>query len=425
MKFILHGYALIFTAIMYMTTTGCKDIVAPLELELPQQDTMVNQFDSFLELLWRVPINQDTSGSFFVLGLQLYRNKIMFIKGFDGPEDIVHCRDQSTGGVLWTWSDPENIQDGASIPTTQVWEDMLVLCSWHQIDVLNINSGVSIWKSSLRKQGGCGNPRIALFNGYIYHTHSDCSMVFDSLSHLVRAHITEGRWDTLLTLAKADNYSSRIESLNLWMNPQGDSILIFQDRRINLLAPYAVGRIDLHAYNLTQRRHEWQADNIDPSGNSNVWATYIYHNKVYFLGSRTVYCFDAQQGKLLWQRYFGGGGFEHFMGSASQMVVNGQLWVKPANRRLVALDPNSGAIFWDTNEGGASPYPMVYYKGHIFYGSSGDGGVFVHRASDGKLVQRIRRPFSSTLSSDIAINQEAGLLFWSDGYFLRCYKIKL
>ncbi|HMN90591.1 MAG TPA: hypothetical protein PKD70_13670 [Saprospiraceae bacterium] len=48
-----------------------------------------------------------------------------------------------------------------------------------------------------------------------------------------------------------------------------------------------------------------------------VWAIYICANKVYFLGSRTVYCFSAHDGKLLWQRYFDGGSFEHFLGSAN------------------------------------------------------------------------------------------------------------
>ncbi|HMN90592.1 MAG TPA: hypothetical protein PKD70_13675 [Saprospiraceae bacterium] len=70
---------------------------------------------------------------------------------------------------------------------------------------------------------------------------------------------------------------------------------------------------------------------------------------------------------------------------------------------------------------------MVHYKGHVFYASSRDSksGMFVHRVSDGKVVHRIPRPFSNTVSTTIAINHETGRLFCSDGYFLRCYKIKL
>ncbi len=204
-----------------------------------------------------------------------------------------------------------------------------------------------------------------------------------------------------------------------------NSVLIFQNRQLNFNT--GKGKIDLHAYNLTQRCQEWRTNDIDSEGNSNVWAIYIYVNKVYFLGSRTVYCFSAHDGKLIWQRYFDRGGSKHFMGYANQIVADAQLLVKPSNWRLVALDPNSGAIIWDNNEGGAGPYQMVHYKGHVFYGSSGDnrGGVFVHRVSDGKMVHRIPRPFSNTVIRTIAINHETGRLFWSDGFFLRCCEIKL
>ena len=177
-----------------------------------------------------------------------WNGRTLFSVQFDDRE-VLRMRDAATGVLLWEWDD--HLGKGNSIGTnsTFVHGNKLLYCSSNEVYSINLETGQTIW--GYKNPTGAGIPFMNVIGDYVYHVHEPFG-VKDSASFLVRAHIDVGVWDTIYTLKMKNEYIPSIYPPGYWVNPQGDTILIFQNRQGNFST--GDGQIDLIAYNLTKER---------------------------------------------------------------------------------------------------------------------------------------------------------------------------
>ncbi len=387
------------------------------------------------ELVWKERFSKNKVRLFSIDPVLTPNNGIAFLKMFDGPEDIITCRDRTTGQKKWSWQDPIDIYDGEKVSEMFVYENKLGIGSSHEMNVVDINSGQTIWKTDVQTEGFSGMPRSALINNQIYHTRT-INPPNGDFAELFRTNINQGNWESLFTVNKSENndFASSFESYAIWKNPQtGDSILLFQNRQTQFFA-HGKSKVDLFGLNLRTRQVEWKIDSIDYEGNSSVSPILVLGDKAYFMGMINLFCIDPAVGKVVWKKHFNQGdtiGYSETFLHSKLVAVNNMLIVKPALRKMYAFDLQTGAEIWRSDDGCKGSSDTQVYKDWIFIPSQGEGDVWVHRISDGKLVTRLRSPHHNStefpnayIATPIAIDQATGYLYCTDGYFIMCFKIK-
>lgn len=318
---------------------------------------------------------------------------------------------------IWTWSQQNNGRSAEPLGLHH-WNETILFDSWHDVYAINAGTGSTNWQ--YLASPNCGSPRSVQIGSYLYDMYETCGNVND-FSTLAKIDINTGMVEDICTLHKEDGYSPTIESVALWVNPQGDSILVFQNRSLNWDTVDV--RIDLHAYNMTRDTMEWEIPNIDADGNSSVWTPLIWDNKIYFKGARTVYCIDAVTHHILWSKRL-----PHDCLFTNLLMAEGKLIVKPDNDLIMALDPHTGAEIWWHKNSGETCNPMVYHDGLLYYTSKGNGKIYAIRASNGEQIWADEPP-NHYIDSDagfyggIAIDTVKNVLYTTDSFFALCIKL--
>ena len=375
-----------------------------------------------LKFLWQAPIGADT-GDYFSPQPMLYNGNLAITKMFGGPYDIVMFRDGQDGNLIWDWDNPIDIPSGESIGGVEkqkIYQNKLILSASHEINVVDMNTGIMLWRSDTQDKGGSGGVRIALINDHIYHTHKPPGTFVDS-SYLVRSSVHQPKWDTIFRLGLDEQgRTPSIQPGVLWVSPQGDSVYIFQNRG----GSNSSDQVDLYALNIQTLEVLWKIDSLDTG--SCVRPPLVRNGKVYFSGYRNVFCIDAATGSILWKYTVASGLF-----NTDLIIAENKLIVHPnLYSTIAAVDLDTGAEIWKKTNTGDSPTDIEYYHGHIFYASGGDGYIYVHRVSDGNLVKKLRSPNrekygSALFTRPLNIDPANGRLYCTDGRFAICYQIKL
>lgn len=362
---------------------------------------------------------------------------LVYEKTFAGPDDIVTCLDRKTGNVRWTWEDPIDVYDGEKIGTIWAFQDKLAVCSWHETTVVDIGTGKTIWKSDVQNEGLSGEPRAVLINGQIYHGVLD-AIPASTYSYLRRTPISENSWENLITIHKNttifnDVFSPSLESFAVWKNPQnGDSLLLFQNRQSQFFTNGG-SRVDFYAFNLRSRQVEWKIDSID-FGSSVSAPILVNGNLAYFMGAVTLFAIDLPTGQIGWKKEYNERTpdiYAETLTSTWPVIANNKLIIKPQLERMFAYNPETGSEIWRTLDGCTGQSDTEVYKDWIFIPSIGNGDVWVHRLSDGKLVTRLKSPRHENsdfpqayITHAIEIDQQTGMLYCTDGYSMMCFRIK-
>jgi outer membrane protein assembly factor BamB len=376
-----------------------------------------------IKLLWNQPLGPDTL-EYASMRPVVFQDKVLFsLLFYLDNQDFLKMRSINDGRLLWEWEpyiEPGIL--GLGIQNNDAKDNIYVGTTWSEIYGINMMNGSNLWGTKLKTDVGLGMPRLKRVGDYFYHTHNDQSLACDN-SYLARAPFTTGVFDTVFHLQIENGYSPHIETPELWVNGVGDSVLIFQNRQWNF--PASDGKIDLYAFNLKTRQVDWKIDDIDPEGNSNVYAPLVYKDKVYFQGTKTCFCINAQTGKIIWKKRIKE--YDHLL-SSNLLIAEGMLFLKPSNEAvLYALNPDTGQEIYQTPDCGTSECVMVYYKGVIYYGSDGKAKIYAIRASDGTILWSFKTPNTKIRANanfkQIAIDEHSCKLFVTDNYFATCFQL--
>lgn len=397
-------------------------------IEPPVVDTTTTKKN--FELVWMAPNSPDTN-SCISDRPYLVNGDLIAVKFFRGVEDVVQLFDGQTGKRRWAKSDPAEWSDGSSIGSISGWNDIAFVCSWDDIHAFDRLSGNLLWHSDVDANGidvNDGQPRVRVLNDCVYHVHRPDGVEVSS-AHLVRSSVMGGAWDTLYSDYKQhpNDYSPNFEMPDIWLSPEGDTLLIFQGRQYNFAA--IDGRINLYALNLRTRELAWKIQDLVPEGNSSVKPPLVWHDRVFFQGMRTLFCIEAATGNILWQKNYNGSVHPSFLVSRVHVYDDRLLIAQSDNGDFYAFDVQTGAQVWKTDDDYGWDEEFVIYGGKI-YAVSVYGFLRCINAANGKLewetlppARQMGYPSAKFTYGGVLLNPDFGYLYANDGVFWYCLKI--
>ena len=373
-------------------------------------------------LIWQVPlavVGEDTISSRSMTPI-LHDNKVLHSSlGYSatGSETFFY-RNAETGEKIWEWNDASF----GSTPHSRgafKFEDNLVLSSRGSVYVIDVNDGQKKWDSPYT----FANVRISGVDDDVYFVTVDKALNADTTT-LIKSSIESQNWTSVFSINKQDNdgYSPEIEPPLGWKNSQGETILIFQSRYYNF--SIGKGKVDLFAYNLDQDSLVWSDIDIEETGNASIQSPIIKDDRLYFQGQSTLFCYDLNDGEVVWKRTFSTG-----FGSSNSAIAEGKIIINAYSKNIYALDLATGDIIWENSETETeNSTSMVYHNGNVYFISEGRGKLLGIQVSDGEVVLEMDSPndtgFNGVgLRSGIAIHPELNYLYMSDNYFLMCIKL--
>ncbi len=370
-----------------------------------------------LDILWRIPVNPDTS--FGLPDLKLISTGLLGNFAPAGNAFLQLHDVDNEGAVKWKW---QGFQRSNFTTVAEGGPGSYVICkSWEHRATVNPASGQTNQQASSPHNS---NPRAWIIGDRLFFEESNDQ---DTEAWLLMASLDDiGRFDTIYTLGEEvfDRAGKSIESVNAWIDPvSGDSILVFQHRMHNFQQQR--NRVDVLAYNLTQRKVEWQHEDIEPRGQSSVRQVFIHEDKAYFQGSNTIYCFDLLNGgEIRWyNRYLSP--LRSFGNSNIVYAKEEDLIIyKNDGEFLTAVDPLTGTVKWEISNAGAGAYPMIYHAGIVYYTTG--GSLYAVRAFNGEVMWSERSPSrvsTPIFSGTVAVDPERGLLYACDRYYVMAIRL--
>ena len=387
---------------------------------------------SKLEIVWQKPLSYDTSERFSAYPL-LHENSILFSRSTFGEQwDTLKSFDQKTGQLKWTWAD---YFSNGELRTYKIYleKGKYIFNAGNDIFVVDATNGKTLWKTKLLRGGSSASINIQY--DHIYMQHLDESSTKNLASYLVRSNISYGKWDTLFTENRRENsIPIGMQSPTIWISPQKDTIALFQIRFVDYGDPLK-SKVDFVAYNITQKNEYFRYDNIDKLRGGSTKLPFLIGNLVYVAFTKSIYCFDLIEKKIKWSKDMSPG--ENFSSGQPFIFVENQFFVKPTNRSLYQIDPNTGAEIWSDKDNGSGNSDMVYDNGILYYTGDGVGKIFALEVATKKWLwaepspNKFPNAFNGNRrfgnanigSGGIAIDAKNGYLYTSDFYFAMCLKL--
>ncbi len=404
-----------FPALTLTIILGCKK-PEPKIVQLPEPSD-----SSKLEMIWKLPLSENLQSSSSVNPLYasgkvifsaIRSNSVAFV-GLNGTD----------GNLKWQWNDFLGNVGLHGSNLTFLYQNLLIYNHWSENGVVDINTGSALWTQKIPANNG--DPRITLIDDHIYHKRIYPATLRPDSLQLVRTSVHSPGWETVFTLYRdsLNGYTPSIEGPSLWIAPNGDSVLVFQNRSWNF--DTSDGQIDFYAYNLSTKKVQFVLEDMEPSGNSNVATPLVDGNYAYFLGARSVSCIDLITGSMVWQKLFYGDGAQAL--TSNLLVVGNKLIVKQDNNLLTAFDKLTGGVDWEQLDAGYTPSHMEYFDGVIYYTADGDGKLYAVNADNGKIIWKEDSPNEGEVpagfNGGVAIDPVNRYLFVADRYYAMAFKL--
>lgn len=345
-------------------------------------------------------------------------DRLFYVLNKSGYEGIIVAREISTGKMLWKWGDPD-ISGGLHITSLEVADGKLVIESWANLYVVDSQSGTTIWKSTVAHIGECGSPRMSVIGNQIYFIVEDCSPE-KKYTQLMRTPISQFapepifRVDQITSSGPDSGWISGLERPSLWVNPPGDSILIFQNRAFKL--GVLQNKVELFAYNLKDKALLWKSDAVTQEGNSSVHLRIVEGNFIYFVGYYSIHKIDAFTGQKVWSKLFPDQ-VEHFIYSNITIAGNA-VFAHPGGNRLYALNGQTGYENWRIEQVGCCGVTgeMQLINQRLYYVSP---PYFLNIDTDaGKIASKYESPLKFGMNYTTKFSQFARTISSPDKKFL-------
>lgn len=222
-----------------------------------------------LRVVWQQPHVYDSINQFGGdIPLLQNNGSVIFTSMFDPKGRPATIHGYTLGGnKIWDWND--YLTKTTDISNIKKAEDgMVVVCDYHELYSIDGYSGQTKWKYEV--PGRSGRPRIWIIGNYVYHARVFPNQIDYNEAYLMRSPLDHSQWDTVYTMRKdPQQHVPSFESLALWIKPDGDSVLVFQNRQCTFQGVFDA-QIDFVAYNLHTRSEEFILKDIDLEGNSPV-----------------------------------------------------------------------------------------------------------------------------------------------------------
>lgn len=409
-----------------------KEIITPIPTPTPI--CIYNCDTPHFEIVWQRPLSFDTT-EWASQKPTIFGEGVLFTKKmYNENHDTLKFYNSQTGNLKWKWTDFLHDDKGFSISTKNMFEKggKFLFTTWHEVYSVNATNGTTNWRYEVPTREG--HPRMNIIGKDIYHIHLDRHSGITYNSYLVKSNIDVMKWDTIHVQPMINNFEPIHEMPTAWINPQGDTILIFQIRYVDFKNIIGTGnRTDIIAYNVTQKKEYFRFNNIDRFGTGSTQPPYVLNDKAYVPLARDIICFNMLTKSIQWQKDFSA----NFTSGIPFIFVENKFFIKPDNRALYQIDPETGSELWVDRDNGSSCSDMIYHDGLLYYACNGNGKLYAIEVATGKKIWAERSPnqfvnkfngFKARSNANIgdsgvAINAELGYIYVSDFYFAMCLKL--
>jgi outer membrane protein assembly factor BamB len=321
----------------------------------------------------------------------------------------VYSYNALTGDSIWQ-TKIENT--GAFCPLddegTFLYKDKVVFSDGHRFFVIDAYNGEILWfkKIDQMRAGSC------VIDDYLYKVKTP-----DRLSSsLYRYDINSGAEEKLFTINCTEYGSNYSPCLNLpvkWIHPNGNEILIMQNRTFGWFVNNEP-KMDILAWDLTADSMLWYVDSLD--GYSSMSRPAIDGDKVFFYGYVHAYCIDAATGKTLWSHVDPTDDDGDFI-TANLLIIDEKFIVKPDGFRMHAVNKETGQHIWTNTETAPMPALMTVHKDTIWFSS---GGVVAIDANTGEKLIDWNNDHKGSWIFPVAHHPTKGYIYTSDATYLYC-----
>jgi len=251
-------------------------------------------------------------------------------------DEIIFAIDQD-GNELWTWGDYSPEITNKKVSHTIFSENYLLVSSHTDNYSINTDNGTTNW-TFVKEYGG---PLISYNEelDLVLKTFRDGQAPGSDSTYIeISSNHSNGEFKEVFKIRKSDDYEVHIPGVASYLNPEGDTILIFQNRQI-VVNPYD-GKIDLYAYNLTKKEIQWFKEDIG-DGESNLRPPLIDGDYVYFCGQFHIFCYEKESGNLVFERKL----YHTFQG-ANFLIWEDLFITNLDNGDLIAINKLTGETVW-------------------------------------------------------------------------------
>ena len=377
--------------------------------------------ESPLKILWQKPLTPDTiSGISGSAQFVTPEGDIVYTTNFTLPSAKVVVLNGDDGSKKWEY---QAYAEALSLQQVFQINNHTLIHNWRYDDILTPNGQV-LWKNKVEEPGG-GMPSANVIGENFYTVHYSGPLPYCTSMSIVRSHYSQLSWDTLITIhTENDGFFVMLEPPTLWMNPQGDSVLIIRDGGVRKTGGFNNGknRASLYAFNLRTRQFDWVQKDVNPWGQFANFQPHIDGNRMYINGVKTLQCIDLLTGATMWSRDFDKGlSFSSIVGNKDLMMV------ASSDIGMWGVDKQSGNIVWYNADVDGSTEQMHYFDGVVYCTSTGYARLYAVNAETGATIwkenspnRNSRHPNASFAFAGIAIDTVNRKLYTADKYYLMC-----
>ena len=372
------------------------------------------------EVVWQTPLFRDTNYSITIFNHIVYKDKVIFGRRKGRSQSIqIVAYDKKSGDRRWAWE--EEVRNLNFTDDPLVLNDTLVVVSGSQIYLIDMNTGNTIYEinKTINSSFVPISP-ISYYDGRIYH----CSerKFNDSLTFIRSVDLKSFKWRTeVIDHVDFPGDLLSVYPPSVWLMDNQDTILVSVKRIINYQNPNR-DRCNLISYNITADTVLWERRNVDRVG-SIIESPRIEGERIYFIGTRDVSCFNKYTGELIWKT--------HVVEDGGDLLISAPIYTKDtifllaSTRNLTALDKASGRILFSKRSTGNASY-ITLHKDRIYRANV---KLDIMDAKDGDLLMTIRKTHNYSRrtpgewSNGVAIDPETELMYVEDGFFAMCLTI--
>ncbi len=253
--------------------------------------------------------------------------------------EVVRMINGITKELIWEWSDYLPNRTPGFQHSELIGEDFLYLNSTHEHYGIDLNTGETLWSNIEKRE----NILTTQFGDKIFYStrrYGNCQ--YSDSTVLYMADIHDGIWQPIFYSLKDHDtkYDSSLCPPSGYIEANGDTLLVFQDRR-GRISPPPRHDTELICYNLTQKKVKWRAQHLAPTDVSNMVNPPVIdeiNNRVYFLTLFTVFCFSLETGEELWKVKVDNAG----MVSSNYILSSGKLITITDQGYLIGFDAYTG-----------------------------------------------------------------------------------
>ena len=369
------------------------------------------------KVIWQSSLFDDTLYSITDFKPILFEDLVIFSrrKGPAFSEEIV-AFDKRTGEKRWEWT--EEVRNYGFTDEYIIRGDTLILASGSQIYLINMRTGRTIAEINEEIDTNfVPLPSISYYGGRIYQSYE--REFKDSLTYVRSVDLKTYRWRT--EVIDHTDYPGDLLSVyppSIWIMEGGDTIMVCVKRIINYRERWRK-RCNLISYNVTADTVLWERDSVDKVG-SIVDPPRIEGDRIYFVGTRHVECFDRNTGETLWKTvvvHDGG-----FLFANVPIYTEDTIYLLSSTSDIIALSKEDGRLIYGRKCNGNGSY-LTLYKGKLYRSFI---TMDVIDAKSGRVLLTIKKSHNYSMrtpgkwANGVVIDPETELMYVEDGFFAMC-----